>query len=421
MKYKANEIFVPGGLPKYTYNPRNNHKLEQKLLETKDNLCKLTTVTGITKSGKTVLVSKIFNRSDVIWFDGGTYSSESDFWDSVNEQLELILVEEKTESSNTSTTINVGLEGETGIPLIAKVKPSGNIEMTAVQSSETKRTISLNPKLVALKAINKFKIPIVIDDFHYISREYQGKLVRALKPLVFEGVPVILIAIPHRRFDAVKVEKEMTGRFEPIDVPTWEADELKEISLKGFEMMNLKIDESIHDRLCKEALGSPHLMQEFCRGICRHFNISISNETMQEISISEKELSIIFTEVAEKSGKVMFDKLARGPRSRKDRMKRILKNGTESDIYGVVLKALADMKPDIGNVDYESLRSKLKEILVENTVPQLHEISRVLDHMNKISADEDASSPVIDWNKEDGILNVTDPFFAYYLRWGNIV
>ena len=54
------EIFVPGGFPRHTYNPRLELQLEMKLAESRDNLCKLVTVTGQTKSGKTVLARKIF-------------------------------------------------------------------------------------------------------------------------------------------------------------------------------------------------------------------------------------------------------------------------------------------------------------------------------------------------------------------------
>ena len=57
---KFSQVFVPGGFPKYTYNKRTEKKLEESLSQVKDNLCKLVTVTGHTKSGKTVLVRSIF-------------------------------------------------------------------------------------------------------------------------------------------------------------------------------------------------------------------------------------------------------------------------------------------------------------------------------------------------------------------------
>jgi len=43
---KFTEFFVPGGFPRHIYNPRVELKLEQRLTETKQNLCKLVTVTG---------------------------------------------------------------------------------------------------------------------------------------------------------------------------------------------------------------------------------------------------------------------------------------------------------------------------------------------------------------------------------------
>lgn len=52
---------------------------------------------------------------------------------------------------------------------------------------------------------------LVIDDFHYIPQDVQLSIVRGLKDLVFDGVGVILLAVPHRAYDVVRVEKEMTG------------------------------------------------------------------------------------------------------------------------------------------------------------------------------------------------------------------
>ena len=59
----------------------------------------------------------------------------------------------------------------------------------------------------------------------------QGGIVRALKPLIFDELPVVLIAIPHRRYDALKVEKEMTGRISPLSGPLCQDN--KESRLRG--------------------------------------------------------------------------------------------------------------------------------------------------------------------------------------------
>ena len=61
------DVFVPGGFPRHTYNPRVDLQLEERLVEGRDNLCKLVTVTGQTKSGKPVLARKILPPEEAVW------------------------------------------------------------------------------------------------------------------------------------------------------------------------------------------------------------------------------------------------------------------------------------------------------------------------------------------------------------------
>ena len=88
-KHRMSQIFVPGGFPQITYIPRTSHQLEARVRAAADYLCKLVVVTGATKSGKTVLVDKIFPTTSAIWINGGTISDEQSFWDSITESLSL--------------------------------------------------------------------------------------------------------------------------------------------------------------------------------------------------------------------------------------------------------------------------------------------------------------------------------------------
>jgi hypothetical protein len=238
--------------------------------------------------------------------------------------------------------------------------------------------------------------------------------VRALKPLVFEGHPVILIAIPHRRYDVIKVEREMTGRLETIEVPAWSQEELLQIPRVGFPLLNMQVPEKVAKRMAQEAYGSPHLMQEFCRQLSK---IHTVDQTVEHtIKVHEVDDSL-FESVAEGTGKVIFEKLAKGPRSRTDRLQRSLAGGGTSDIYKVVLIALAKIAPGMERVEYETLRGAIRDTLAGN-LPQAHEVSRVLEKMSEIASSDEASTPVLDWEKEDQQLHITDPFFAFFLKWG---
>ncbi|WP_217385512.1 hypothetical protein, partial [Dolichospermum sp. UHCC 0259] len=52
---------------------------------------------------------------------------------------------------------------------------------------------------------------------------------------------------------------------------------------------------------------------------------------------SEKLPDELFIKVAEGTGKIVFDKLAKGPRQRTDRLPRSLKTNETADIYKVIL------------------------------------------------------------------------------------
>src|SRR3989442_245008 len=103
MKYQ--DIFVPGGFPYYTYNPRSALQLQTRLSELKQNLCKLATITGQTKSGKTVLARRVLPQEDTIWVDGGTASSEEEFWQLIVDRLSLFQNVEEEVSSEVKSKV----------------------------------------------------------------------------------------------------------------------------------------------------------------------------------------------------------------------------------------------------------------------------------------------------------------------------
>jgi len=402
-------------LPKYTYVPRVERGLEDQLSAAKDNLCKIATVTGATKSGKTVLVRKVFADAPMIWLDGGHIKSEQDFWNIVGAQLGVVC--EREQSDTKSNSSELGAEGtiETGV-IIAKgsAKAIGKTGRSA-SSSEKRKILTFTP-WQAGEMLKAKKTPLIIDDFHYIPRTLQGVITRNLKPLVFEGLPVVYLAIPHRRYDAVKVEREMNGRIESVEVPSWTEQELMQISELGFPLLNVKPDVTVSSRLANETQGSPHLMQEFCRNICYKSGFR-ETPTEPKYIVPGFDYGIIFREVARDLGKSIYDKLAKGPRQRTDRLLRKLKSGQSVDIYKVVLLGLAHLKPGVQTIEYEELRNALRLVLDEE-LPQAHEIARVLEQMAKVSSLDESSVPVIDYEKEDRKLHVTDPFFAFFLRWG---
>jgi hypothetical protein len=411
------EVFVPGGFPYHTYNPRESLSLETKFKNSLKNLCKLIVITGHTKSGKTVLARKILPQDQNIWIDGGAVSKEDEFWQIVVDNLDLAQEHKTDVVEGTGKNIGIGANLEANVIV---TKASGQLGWNYTEKHENgiSNVRTTSSRVVALQGLKERKIPLIIDDFHYLPFELQGTIIRALKQLIFDGLPVIIIAIPHRRYDAMKVEREMTGRIMPINIPVWSVDELQFIPNTGFSLLGYSLSHKDSLRLANEAIGSPHLMQDFCRTICNIKGInSISKIT--ELNLSDSELETVFHDVAETMGRPMFEKLAHGPRQRTDRIQREIIGGQKVDIYQLVIRALANLKPGLTSLEYEDIRTSMRE-LSPKPIPQLHEVTRVLRHMATIASSDRSSTPVIDFEESEKKLHVTDPFFAFYLRWGDI-
>jgi len=417
MRMRFQDVFVPGGFPRHTYNPRVPLQLEDRLSECRDNLCKLVTVTGQTKSGKTVLARKILPPEQAIWVDGGAVACEDDFWHIILHGLDMGQTTQQETTTGSESTL--GAKGEAGADFLV-VKGKGEISgsRTTVRGSSSVETRELSSRVTALKGLRECSIPLVIDDFHYLPNDLQGNLVRALKPLIFDGLPVVIIAIPHRRYDAMKVEREMTGRIMPVEVPVWSLEELQFIPTTGFQLLGGSVPPELCARLASESIGSPHLMQDFCRSICQVKGESVTASD-SETFLCEEDLGTVFARVADSIGRPMFEKLARGPRQRTDRVRRELKDGLTVDIYQLVLHALAHLRPGLVSLEYEDLSSAIRDVSATQ-IPQLHEVARVLKHMATIAASDRSSTPVIDFEEADKKLHITDPFFAFFLRWGDI-
>ena len=190
--------------------------LEEQLQAAKDNLCKLVTVTGSTKSGKTVLTNRVFPRTSSVWIDGGTVKEEEDLWNFILEQIGGYSESSASKEAETTSVLSGEISASGQLPLILKGGTKFGAEYGKKRSEATDKKLALNPRAAAISQLRATKRPLVIDDFHYLNRDFQGNVVRALKPLIFDGLPVVLIAIPHRRFDTIKVEREITARLHPI-------------------------------------------------------------------------------------------------------------------------------------------------------------------------------------------------------------
>jgi hypothetical protein len=418
--YQRQEVFVVGGQPTVTYNPRPGQGAERRVRDYLDEKNRILCITGPTKSGKTVLVREVVPNA--LRISGGDLLGVNDFWSDVVDLLGEYTDEtgERTMIDTTVSTAGVG----------AAVKPAGigvETEANRTTTSGTQQTRakqrSRDARNVAKAALRKTDRPVVIDDFHHVEPNVQKQIIRGVKDLVFEGVMVILVAVPHRAADIVRAEPEMKHRVEHLRITPWTKQELEDIASQGFDALNIDCPSSLSKEMASESYGSPHLMQDFCLQICKANDLRETLPSRQPL-LYQGDRDGFFRFIAEQGGDdETYRKLAQGPRHRTDRKRRQLKDGRITDLYGVVLAAIAQTGPKT-EIDWWEIKSALKSVM-EDDPPSKREYTNALEHMSKIARElvwEEEHSrfvgdPALEYDSELDKLHISDPFFAFQLRW----
>jgi hypothetical protein len=180
----------------------------------------------------------------------------------------------------------------------------------------------------------------------------------------------------------------------------------------GFATLNVTDNAGLAHKLASEAFSSPHLMQDFCLQLCKANGINRSQIERRLTRRSGRSSSRRGRAAAPRQRSTYWpagrDSAQTGRCARWE-------DGTETDIYGAVLAAIAKTGP-LTELTYEQLRAAMRDLVSEP--PARHEITRVLEEMSRITRDQIDGEPVVDYDEELSTLHISDPFFAYYLRWG---
>jgi hypothetical protein len=333
-KQKLNDVFTPGGQPSVTYVTRAELGIEESLKKAISQRSIIVSLTGPTKSGKTVLCRKVLENFEYVWIEGGQIKTDSDLWGKVCYELNYPEEIAKTSGGGSEATFSLSGGIEHGLPA-NKASVMMTLGGSRLKSSEVSRKYRIDSMHTALQHLIKNEVGLVIDDFHYIPDEARSSVVKALKGAVFQGLKIVLLSTPHRAFEAIKAEAEVTGRFKHVTLPTWTEVDLRKIATTGFSALNVKCNSGTVQIFAKESQGSPLLMQQFCWNICYGSGISESSLFPQKIN-DDFDVAGIFNEVAQDAGLPIYEKLSRGPQSRTSRIMRPLATGGEVDIYQAI-------------------------------------------------------------------------------------
>lgn len=216
------DVFKPGTYPLRTYVSRNSketkYTYEERLKQSLSIEGYLTYIVGPSKIGKTVLCENVIGLENMVSMSGNDFSKERDFWSGIGKKI--------------------------GISMMAKISE----ETAAFSKSEQKSTVVTKDyfatKDKVLKYFRDYGKILVLDDFHYAPLEIQYDIACQLKEVIRSGFRAVVISLPYRSDDAIRLNPDLTGRISIIEIEPWKKEELIQIADKGFTELKIDVEKN---------------------------------------------------------------------------------------------------------------------------------------------------------------------------------
>ena len=399
MSLKATEVFVPGSYPQHTYINREAEGLEDTLRDSLSTPGQVVSLSGPSKSGKTVLVEKVVGRDSLITISGAGLQSPEDVWERVLDWMDV---------PNTISKARK-LGGKFGASAVLAVEAGGE-----VQSEQSRERRGL---LQVVHEIANSDFVVLVDDFHYMHRSIQAEVAKTLKEAVRQGVKIATAAVSHRGDDVVRANPELRGRVRAIDLRYWTLDELQQIAAKGFSVLNGDVDPKVPKIFAKESAGSPQLMQLLCLQACFASGFREKPLLRRTVNINEDTVPEILEQASSTSDfRSLVDVLDAGPRTRGTERKTYqFHDESTGDVYRAVLKALAESPPQL-SFPYQQLLDRTVKICA-GEAPVGSSVSGTCLHMSKLAQEKFPNERAIDWDEQKQVFDIPDPYLLFYLRW----
>ncbi len=392
MGLKAENVFKPGAYPEYTYVSRNYENTgisyELRLKQALRTAGCLTSLIGPSKMGKTILCEKVIGFDNIVEISGADFNSDTDFW--------------------AIAAAKVGLPYAGEITTERELKEGNSKESDGIKE---KYVLSKDKVIQYYKENEKV---LVIDDFHYASKEMQMKMAQQLKDAIRRELKAVVVSLPHRADDAIRQNADLSGRLSLINIETWKEEDLKQIALKGFKQLNIKITDEVAEKLAVECLTSPQLMQYICLSICT----LLEDKEEEEVKTGLLESAYRFTTVNFNYADVV-NVMMKGPNPRgKQRKLFTTSDGKELDLYGLIVESLAK-NPPVMELDFPVLYDRIIKLLsAEEARPDKQSVKSHLNNLQTILEEKEEIYRAIEW--KEGTIYVLDPLFLFYLRWGRV-
>ncbi|MEB8536465.1 P-loop NTPase family protein [Acidithiobacillus ferriphilus] len=415
---RATQVFTPGSFPTHTFVDDHLRDKNQQLMDALDTGSMLVSISGPSKSGKTVFVEQCLGRQNLIQVTGAGVTRPEELWLKVFDIVGTPIPQYSSSTLGTGGKTNGSGQLEGGI-VLAKGKASISVESSHSESETLSSSYAIDCLQLLIREVAKTDFVIFIDDFHYIKKETQQEVARQIKEAIRQGVKFICASVPYHADDVIRSNPDLRGRVFSIDFQYWGKEVLQKIAYKGFAELGISYQDSAVDFLASEAAGSPQLMQYLCLNSCYELGVRESDgrgvELVNDRSLLHKicKRTVLSTDYGS-----IVEKMKEGPKTRgSDRLIYNTTNGWSGDVYRLLVKALS-LDPPTLTFRYGPLNERIVGIC-QGSPPSGSSITGACDHSARIVNDS-ALDRIVEWDGESDVFDIRDPYFLFFLRWSDV-
>ncbi len=209
---------------------RGEEQLEKVLWQALNTPGQVISISGPSKSGKTVLVEKVVGRDNLITVVGANIEHPNNLWQQVLDDMDAPSETSGTQQLGMGLTVGGEASGTAKVPFVAQGELRGKTEANVTGTTSQTQTYFRGGLPQVVREIGDSDFVILIDDFHYMPRAIQDEVAKQIKEGVRRGLKIVTAAVPHRSDDVVRANPELRGRVMSIDLAYWQPEHLLEIA-----------------------------------------------------------------------------------------------------------------------------------------------------------------------------------------------
>jgi hypothetical protein len=410
---KRSEVFTPTTQPTVTYI--GEHLTDRKIVLQRavEMGGAVITLSGPSKSGKTVFVETVLGRDNLIQVTGAGITNAEMLWKRVFDKVGTPIP--STQTSVETKELSGGGGVECSIPGLAKA----GANLGGKSTSGNTQTSSTTPDYLnmIIRDFSDTGLIIFIDDFHYISASVQNEIATLIKEAVRHGVIFVCAAVPYHADDVILANPDLRGRMVKLAFDYWNPSTLKRIAMKGFEALNVGVPEATIEAFAMEAAGSPQLMQALCLNLCFEFNIEQRMVDKEPLVCELSGIRKICRQTALMSDyTAVIESMKDGPKTRGSaRRSYNLREGGQLEVYPLILRAIALNPPEL-TIRYANLQSRIAGLTRSGEAPSGSSVTGACEHITDI-ANATANASIVEWDGDSDVLDIRDPYLLFALRW----